>query len=872
MINNTNRFPLSAFVLSIFLLLFIIPPAYSVAGDLIFSDDAETGSFSDNWQFQFGSVGSYVTNRSYEGTSSIYVKSAYAYNISTATPLGYYYEGWFFDDGDNTDTQIVVGQVGSADAIVVGIWSGGSTSFYSHYDGSGWTSANAVAQSVGWHKVGITLNSGGGGNITIDDVLVDSSLNTGGIFARMSLASGSAGSNDAYFDNIRICDTFCEDAPAIVIDDFTFRDRFNNLKAEVFQGELFGFVFNASFDDAHDDSLVCNISYENMIATFDDYNTEQYIILNTTKIQQEIQYTHPNATDVLLDSSRFSLCREQGFPNASLYANSVFQNSWGGVGGIIPSCNTGNHVDISQTQNLDPIPNTVNLTLKCENCDSNTRLRLVPFTNDNVTLIGARVYLNHTDLMTYNETFGYYTYQFPHLYTSVDTDEKTATVNCNGTIEQFSFMVNPTNVTAELLEIVNGTTEVAFTDGVSIEANNENLTIIGNCDGGSLSYDIHHNLSYSNNTLITNQSTETLTVPYTDLPVNDNYISTLYCADADNISNQQTVSKTFSFNDSINPFLIWTFPVESNTSEVTVNTSATITLQGLDSNLFSVGVRCVDSLGVEILETEVYPINDTVYQISNATSTILNLGTAYCTGNATDSHTMAVIDQKELKRSVLSDDSGQKYLTFGNSERRELITLKTNVEVENFEIIEKTDRVSFEPIIPRGSIPKTLRYDLLCNTTLYHITNSNYNGHFVCGNLWIDFDTEGIKDYTVNQIDDHKATVYLHAADKTTSLRTNSVGFLNQVEQTVSFEVVAPEESVEFTTALGIKILVAFIIWAVILIIGLWMRSLLIILCGCLIGLFVGFILVDLSVMISVIFIILNTVLAFLVVFGNKYE
>ena len=144
-----------------------------------------------------------------DGYSGKLVQNAGANMVVTKPqPAGSnFYQEWdFFDDLDDTAFKQVRVRSGN-DRVGIGVWTVASVGYYAYHDRSYNYYATSVARTVGWHKLGIRLTSGGAATYYIDGQQVGSLT---GQFTSASVVdiegyeSGGATTTTFYVDDVRI--------------------------------------------------------------------------------------------------------------------------------------------------------------------------------------------------------------------------------------------------------------------------------------------------------------------------------------------------------------------------------------------------------------------------------------------------------------------------------------------------------------------------------------------------------------------------------------------------------------------------------------------------------------------------------------------
>jgi len=170
--------------------------------NLLFSDDAETGSWNDSWFARQAVNGEYNTDQVHSGTYSIDSQGKVSSNATT-TLTNVYFEGWFYDSGT----------AGAVNAIALGEWAGSDTYYAGLHDPAQATNYaympkdaawhdSGIAQSVGWHNVSFYINTTQS-KIWIDGILVN--VSDAGVPSTLDITTNSNNIATSFFDDFKLC-------------------------------------------------------------------------------------------------------------------------------------------------------------------------------------------------------------------------------------------------------------------------------------------------------------------------------------------------------------------------------------------------------------------------------------------------------------------------------------------------------------------------------------------------------------------------------------------------------------------------------------------------------------------------------------------
>lgn len=119
---------------------------------VVFSDDCETGSISDNWNNV--STAAYTTTQANSGTKSIEQSgSSFNFTIDSGTITQPTSVIWYFYDDNNETTNFQSRvSVSHSAGFGMGVHNGMSLTKYQYITPATWNNDTGVTRAVGWHK------------------------------------------------------------------------------------------------------------------------------------------------------------------------------------------------------------------------------------------------------------------------------------------------------------------------------------------------------------------------------------------------------------------------------------------------------------------------------------------------------------------------------------------------------------------------------------------------------------------------------------------------------------------------------------------------------------------------------------------------
>lgn len=279
------------------------------------------------------------------------------------------------------------------------------------------------------------------------------------------------------------------------------------------------------------------------------------------------------------------------------------------------------------------------------------------------------------------------------------------------------------------------------------------------------------------NQTITNIANDTINfiVPFkSDQQANFTYELRVYQFD-DSTQNESSANTTF-FVDNVAPYIYWNVPDDSNNSLIFNDLNTFISLS--DNNLYSFNLNITDSDDTYIANFS----NNSLSGFQNFdVNKSLNLsgqgGVLHAVMQVWDGHT----------KNKIKDFNPRKYdkeLYFDEDYENVRIIPKNKGKFNGVGWTKKLDRYTFDY---ETVLTNQLEFWVESDYPIIIMTDSEYDGHLITGNKWIDFEHYGITDAFVERINDYKVKVTFTSAIASTNWQFNSVGELNSNTKNVRF-------------------------------------------------------------------------------------
>lgn len=275
--------------------------------------------------------------------------------------------------------------------------------------------------------------------------------------------------------------------------------------------------------------------------------------------------------------------------------------------------------------------------------------------------------------------------------------------------------------------------------------------------------------------------------------LNQFYSVEVNCTDTSIHSNSAQTYVNFT-KDKFYPVINFIFPLEDNSTEF-INrypSSELFTINVTENNdLYSFHANI--SYFNEFSQ-RVYVFNETLnvsgvnYLWSRSIALSSYNGTYFMSAKACDSHTKNKI--KEAKG--IKFDKEERKLKYQFDDM--IISLEGfETDLKNIHTTYKGDRYSFD--FEYENAQKDRKIILSCSDPLYYRDNTDYAGHFICGNHWIDFEEDDLENIIIESYNNNSYLISISSKTAKKGFKFNSVGELNCITETVEFNTVSERKT-----------------------------------------------------------------------------
>ena len=255
---------------------------------------------------------------------------------------------------------------------------------------------------------------------------------------------------------------------------------------------------------------------------------------------------------------------------------------------------------------------------------------------------------------------------------------------------------------------------------------------------------------------------------------------------------------TFNITDSLDPVCTGV----SNRTWFT-NVSTAFNIQCTDESLYSFSLDC------GTYKQNITGLDTTLYSFTNATSFAVN---TTCNWRVADGHTA-----REIDFSYISEDGSLKF--DGNS-----LIVSTNEPFDDFSAVKDKDRYKFN-VKTKANVNK-VKFTVTSDDYIHIVKNSEYIGHLISGNKWIDFEEFDASFTEIDRVSDKEVNVVVYFKKVKKDFKFKSIGELNIVEG--SFDIGLTEPIIPLlesfvcpsSTALQIALWMIMLVGLMIIILG----------------------------------------------------
>jgi len=447
---------------------------------------------------------------------------------------------------------------------------------------------------------------------------------------------------------------------------------------------------------------------------------------------------------------------------------------------VIPLCSVGFHAENNMTTATIGL-SSINLTLNCPDCLAFHSLSLLPNSESDILHV-ERTFLNHTEPLPYNSSTGLYEYknhQYEYLTSGINLGN--ITVRCNTTISHNSFNVTNTNLSINIISI----DDVQFVNGTVVESS-PNTTIIIDVFGDIIQ-SLQFNVTYSNGTLIKTTSSEFMILNNTELNEVGIYNISISAVDDENVRSSN--KGYFIINDTVSPTTIWITPLLDNSTVADTYEIYDIRIDIQDVNLFGFQLYVRNPNNDLVLDYNITNLNSSTYQILNSINLTMT-GIYILNLTVVDDHTISEISDYKFE-----SDLGDKELTFTFDKMIEREVIQDNVTIKyvgdydlsEINAVKVDDRYNFnyQFHLDADKFAKDVKHSfrIKCNDIVFR-PNSKYKAHFVCYDsmTWIDFENDDIIYWNAKRLSDDEYEINL-IMNPVEYVEFKSIGGLNSVNQ-----------------------------------------------------------------------------------------
>jgi len=259
------------------------------------------------------------------------------------------------------------------------------------------------------------------------------------------------------------------------------------------------------------------------------------------------------------------------------------------------------------------------------------------------------------------------------------------------------------------------------------------------------------------------------------------------------------------YNDTTNPVITWTTPLDDGSTDFTWNVTSTVDLTFDDPNLFGYEVLIYD----DTWTTLYYNWTDTDLDVTtyNLLETVIFNTTGNYSINITvsDDHTLNAIE--DYKYSINDTDNKKLTFDFENVVEYERIPVPVTIEyagvrtIEDVSLTKLTDRYTFDYTFKDSLVAGfNDKYIVTCENIIFR-DKSDYVAHFVCpeSKNWVDFENMNVETFYVKKLSNDSYEVELeYYNDAVREIAFNSIGGINIISEQSTFSVSMPSPVYSF--------------------------------------------------------------------------
>lgn len=361
-----------------------------------------------------------------------------------------------------------------------------------------------------------------------------------------------------------------------------------------------------------------------------------------------------------------------------------------------------------------------------------------------------------------------------------------------------------TNVSMYVMEVIDFGSVFVDSQPPSIILNDPSLNI-DNTINNTIPFDISFSVSddsandilciFSNTTetfdsdTFTQSVTNIFTLAEGEISLNQNFPDLrITCFDNTEMNNSAFISLNITL-DNILPIITTISPSDEKIFNRITISSISIKTTCTDNPVFRLNIT-IENATDRIASFESRSPVDNVITIDESLSiSNLGIGNYTITNTCADPHTKTIIGNYYIKKN--SSNYGITY--------NRLFTIRylndSGIGIKSFGTSKEADRYKFWYRSGEKETPekRVFTFEIISRKPVYYLPDSIYRGHFVTGNNWIDFEIDDA-DAAYLITENEKGNFEISITTSRTDLEFNSVGDLNIVTETTTFEIISIDQ------------------------------------------------------------------------------
>ncbi len=246
--------------------------------------------------------------------------------------------------------------------------------------------------------------------------------------------------------------------------------------------------------------------------------------------------------------------------------------------------------------------------------------------------------------------------------------------------------------------------------------------------------------------------------------------------------------------DTIPPIIFTISPANEQKFNKDITSSINIKANCTDAPVFRLNITIENATNRIASFESRSPVNNFIVIDENLNIATLGVGNYTINYTCADTHTKIIIADYNIRKNI--SDRTIKYVTPDRNEFK-IRYLQNSLDLADFgsEKAESKDRYKFwfNSNETETKTRRTFIFEIISKKPVYYIENSNYKGHFITGNNWIDFEFND-KDAAYKVTRNTRNNYEVEITTAKTNLNFNSVGDLNLASTTTTFEIFFTEQ------------------------------------------------------------------------------